>query len=120
MLFNRSLCHGKLVVSALKMIVGKYRPSHYRKIGVGSDKVVRELLYKIKEFTKCIVLYLHRNMLRIEHDTVLVIIHIGAVLKPPRTLIYLHRNDTVILSCRMIHPSRIPFILAAKKAFRVA
>ena len=59
-------------------------------------------------------------MLGIEHDAVLVIVHIGAVLQEPICPGNPDRNDPVILPCRVIHPAGIALILRAELALGIA
>ncbi len=80
---------------------------------------MRKLLYKVKQLAEGVVLNLHGNMLRVEHDTMLIIIYIRRILKSPLAAVYGHGNDPVVLSRRMIYPSRITFILPTKQTFRI-
>ena len=80
---------------------------------------MREKFYKIKKFNKGILLNLHRNMLTVKDDAMLIVIHIWGILKSPGAVIYSDRNDSVILSGRMINSSCISFVLRAKKTFRI-
>lgn len=81
---------------------------------------MRELLYEIKQLTEGRMLNLHRHMLRVKYDAVLIIIYIRRILESPRSIIDCDRNNPVILPCRMINTSRISFIFRAKKTFRIA
>ena len=58
-------------------------------------------------------------MLTVKDDAMLIVIHIWGILKSPGTVIYSDRNDSVILSGRMINSSCISFVLRAKKTFRI-
>ena len=80
---------------------------------------MREKFYKIKKFNKGILLNLHRNMLTVKDDAMLIVIHIWGILKSPGAVIYSDRNESVILSGRMINSSCISFVLRAKKTFRI-
>ena len=71
------LFHGKGIASALKMIVTEDRAAHNRQIGIGADKVMRELPYEIKQPRKRVPVYLHGNMPAVEHNAVLIVIDIG-------------------------------------------
>ena len=56
----------------------------------------------------------------VKYNTVLIVIYIWRILHSPRAVIDGERNDSVILSCRMVGASCISLILRAKKAFRIA
>ena len=81
---------------------------------------MRELLYKIKELAKRGMLDFHRNMLRIKNDAMLIVIYIRRILEAPLHTAYFNRNDSVILSCRMIYSACIAFILDTKLTLRIA
>ena len=49
LLLNGSFLHCEGISSALKMLVSEYRTADYRQIGVRADKIMRELLNKIKQ-----------------------------------------------------------------------
>ena len=49
----------------------------------------------------------------------LVVIHIGTVLKSPVAAVYSHGNDPVILARGVIYPAGIPFVFPAKKALGI-
>ena len=79
-----------------------------------------ELFYKIKQFAESAMLNFHGNMLRIKHNTVLIIVYIGRILEAPAAVLNRHRNYTVILSCRMVDTSGISFILHTQQAFGIS
>ena len=74
---------------------------------------------KIKQFDKCISLDLHRCMMAVKYDAVLIVIYIWRILESPRRIIDRDRNDSVVLSCRMIDTSCISFIFRTEKTFRI-
>ena len=47
------LRHGKLAASSLKMVVAEYTAADYGQVGVGPDKVMRELPDKVEELLEC-------------------------------------------------------------------
>ena len=59
-------------------------------------------------------------MLFVEHDAVLVVIDIRAVLQKEITAAKSQRYDAVILARRMIKPAGVALVLCTKKAFRVS
>ncbi len=81
---------------------------------------MRELFYKIKELAECPMLNFHRDMLRIEHDAVLVVIYIRGILEAPFAVLDGYRDDPVVLPGGMVDAARITFILHAEQALGVA
>ena len=118
--FNRSLRHREFMVSTLKMIVCQNRSTNNREIRIRSQNIVWKLLHKIKQLAEGIVINLHRYMLSVKHDTVLIIINIGRILESPLFPIDLNGNNAVILSCRMIDPACISFVFTAEQTFRIS
>ena len=104
----------------LEMIVAQDRPAHNRQIGVRPDIVMWELLYKIKQFPEGGLVDLHRHMLAVEQNAVLVVINVGRVLEKPTASVDRQRNQAVILPCRMVDSSGIAFIFLAELAERIA
>ena len=93
------------------MIVAEDRTTNNRQICIGTHEIMRELLYKGKQLLEGLMLDLHWNMLAVKYDTMLVVIYIWRILESPFVTAYLDRNDSVVLSCRMIYPACIAFIL---------
>ena len=81
---------------------------------------MREQFYKIKELHKGVPFNLHRHMLSIKHNTVLIVINIRRILEAPWTVIDCNRNNSVILSGRMVHSARITLIFHTQQAFWIA
>ena len=73
---DRSLCHCEGIMSSLEMIMAQDRAANDRKICIGSQEIVREQFYKIKQFDKSISLDLHRSVFAVEYNAVLIVIHI--------------------------------------------
>ena len=59
------------------MIVAEYGAPDDGKIGVRACCVVRKLSYKIKQLFKYGSVYLHRDVVFVKNNTVLVVIYIG-------------------------------------------
>lgn len=118
MFLDRCFCHCESIMSALEMIRLKIEPPTIGRSalipGSNAGKVLQN-----QKFNKGILLNLHRNMLTVKDDAMLIVIHIWGILKSPGTVIYSDRNDSVILSGRMINSSCISFVLRAKKTFRI-
>ena len=117
---NRSLCHREFMISTLEMIVCQNRSTNNRKIRIRSQNIVRELLHEIKQLAEGIVIDLHRYMLSVKYDTMLIVINIRRILESPLFSIDLNGNNTVILSCRMIDPSCISFVFTAEQTLRIS
>ena len=63
-------------MSALEMIMTQNRSADDRKIRIGAYKVVRKLGHKIKKLSKRCTLDLHRCVLTVKNDTMLIVIYI--------------------------------------------
>ena len=107
-------------MTALEMVMAQDRTADNGKIGIGTHEIMGKLPYKIKQLAEGVMLNLHRHMPGIEHDAVLIVIDIGRILEAPLAAVDRHRYDAVILSRRMVHPSRIALVLLAEKALRIA
>jgi len=81
---------------------------------------MRKQFYEIKQFDKGVSINLHRSMLAVEHDAMLIVIYIWRILEAPWCIVDRDRNDSVILSCRMIDTTCISFILRTKETFWIA
>ena len=93
--------------------------AHDRKIRVGSDKIVGELLHEIKKLAERTAVDPHGRVLSVENDAVLVVVHIGRILKSPLVPLDGHRDDAVVLPGGVVRSSRVAFILPAELALRV-
>ena len=112
--------HGKLIVSALVMVVAQYAASYYRQICIRTDEIVREQRHEVEQIAERLPVYMHRDVLFIEDYAVLVIVNIRTVLQEEIHSAQTDRDHPVVLSCRMIEPAFIPLVLRAKQALRVA
>ena len=81
---------------------------------------MRELFYKIKQFGKCRPVDLHRNMLSVKYDAVLIVIYIRRILESPFSSVDSDGDDPVVLSGRMIQTSGIAFILHTELTLGIA
>lgn len=117
-LFGR-LLDGEGVASALEVIMGQNGAADNRQIGIRADEIMREGFNKAKQTLQRILRQLHRHMIMVEHDTMLVIVHIRRVLEEPFLIVHRKRNHSQILARRVIDPSGIADILAAELAFRI-
>ena len=73
-----------------------------------------KLFHEIKQFAERCTLNFHRCVLSVEYNAVLIVIYIRRVLKKPVTAINRYRDDSVILSCRMVHTSCVSLIFLAE------
>ena len=113
------LGHGELISAALEMLVAQDRPAHDRQIRIGTHHIMGELAHKIEQFPECAAVDLHRYMLPVENDAVLIVVNIGRILHVPAAAVHIHGDDPVVLPCRMIDPARIPHVLTAEQAFGI-
>ena len=116
---NPCLCHREFIMSALEMFMRQNRSADNREIRIRSDKVMRELPDKVKQLFKRAAVNLHRHMLRVEHNTVFIIVDIRRVLKAPVPARDPDRNHAVIFPCRMIRSAGISDILIAELTLRI-
>ena len=101
------------------MIVTEDRAAHNRQIGIGADKVMRELPYEIKQPRKRVPVYLHGNMPAVEHNAVLIVIDVGRILEKPAFTAQIERDNAVVRPAWMSDPSGIALVLHAELAQRV-
>ncbi len=69
--------------AALEMLMVQNRSAHNRKIAVGADEEMRELVDEVAKSFKRLTRYFHRNMLLIKDDAVMRIIDIRRILHEP-------------------------------------
>ena len=117
---HRRLGHGKIVVSALEMVVAQDRSAHDRQVRVGSQEVVRESLDKVKQLAERVVVDRHGNMAGVEHDAVLVVVNIRRILESPGISLDRDRDDPVVFSGRVVHSAKISLVLHAELALGIA
>ena len=83
------------------MLVGENGSPYNGQIRIGTNKIVWELLQKIKQLFKHGPVDHHLHMPAVKQNAMLMIVPIGRVLEEPLLLLDLHRNRPEILSCRM-------------------
>ena len=81
---------------------------------------MRKQFDKVKKLHKSISLDLHRDMLAVKDNTVLIIVYIWGILKSPFAVVNSDGDDPVVFPGRMIQPSGIPFIFHTELAFWIA
>ena len=96
------------------------RSAHDGKICVGTQKIMRELTYKVEQFHECRTVDLHRHVFSVQHDAVLIVIYIGRILETPAAAVNGDWNDPVVFSGGMVHSSGVPFILHTELAFGIS
>ena len=94
--------------------------THDRKVRIGPDKIVRELCDEIKQLQKRRLIDLHRRMRRVQHDAVLVVVHVWRILEAPLRTLNLDRDDTMILTRRIVHTTTVALALMTELALRIA
>ena len=119
-LFNGSLGHGKLVVTALKVVVAQDAAAHDGQIGVAAHKIMGEQTHKIQQLAEGRPLDLHRGVLVVEHDAVLVVVDVGTVLQIPRAVVDGQRDDTVIFARGVVHAACVALVLHAQLALGIS
>ena len=92
--------------------------THDRKVCIGPDEIVRELSDEIKQLQKRRLINLHRRVRRVQHDAVLVVVHVWRILAPLRAL-NLDRDDTMILTRRIVHTTTVALALMTELALRI-
>ena len=112
--------HREAMAAALEVVVRENGAAHDGQIGVGADKVMRELRHEIEQAHEAVVRNAHRHMLAVEHDAVLVVISVGRVLQIPLILAERQRHDAVVLARREIHSTCIARVFHAEHAARIA
>ncbi len=101
---NGGLLHGKGVAAALEMVMAQNGAAHDGKICVAAHKVVGELLNEVQQLVEGSFVDLHRGMMPVQNDAVLVIVDVGAVLEEPVLLIDGNGDDPVVLPGGMVEP----------------
>ena len=118
--FHFGLCHGEFVIAALVMVVAENASADDRKIRIRSHEIMRKYSHEIQQIGERLSVYVHRYMLLVENDAVLVVVNIRAVLHEEVLPAELYRDDAVILPGRMIEPAGIAFVLCAEQALRIS
>ena len=90
-----------------------------RQVSVRAYEVVRELTDKVEQLGEACPVYLHRRMLAVEADAVLIIVNIRRILQEPVRPVDRDRNYPVVLSCRVVYSACIAFILSAQLTSRI-
>ena len=80
---------------------------------------MRELAHKVEEFREGIAVNLHRRVLAVKADAVLVVIDIGRILQKPGLFIDCNRNNPEVLPRGVIHATRIALIFRAEQTARI-
>ena len=111
--------HSKSIPSTLEMVMGQDRTAYDSQVCVGAYKVMRQEVNEIEHFRKSVSVNLHRYMLSIKHNAVFVVIHIGGILEKPVISRNAQRNDAVVFSGGMVHPTCIAFVFPTKHTFGI-
>ena len=119
-LFNRCFGHGELVMTALEVVVAQDAAAHDRQVGVAAHKIVGEQTHKIQQLAEGCPLDLHGCMLVIEHDAVLVVVNVGAVLQIPCAVVDGQRDDAVVFARGVVHAACVALVLHAQLTLGVS
>ena len=98
------------------MVMTQYGTAHDRKIGIGADKVMRELPHKVKQPRESLFVYFHGNVSAVEDNAVLIVIDIGRILEKPAFCAEIERNNAVVRPARMTYPAGIALVFKAELA----
>ena len=93
--------HRELVTSALVVIVREDRSTHNRQVGIRANKVVGESIHKVKEIDERLVINVHRNVIRVHSNAMLIEVRVWTVLESPTMLIEFNGDDAQVLPSRM-------------------
>ena len=98
----------------------QYGTAHDRKIGIGADKVMRELPHKVKQPRESLFVYFHGNVSAVEDNAVLIVIDIGRILEKPAFCAEIERNNAVVRPARMTYPAGIALVFKAELAAAIS
>ena len=90
-----------------------------RQIRVRAHEVVRELPDEVQQLLKAAAVYLHRRVLAVEADTVLVVIDVGRVLEEPGLARNRDGDNPVVLPRGVVYAPGVALVLGAELAARV-
>ena len=93
--------------------------AHDGQVGVAAHEIVGEQAHEIQQLAEGSTLDLHGSVLVVEHDAVLVVVDVGAVLQVPSVVVDGERDDAVILAGGVVHAACIAFVLGAELALGV-
>ena len=93
--------HRELVTSALVVIMREDRSTHNRQVGIRANKVVGESIHKVKEVDERLVINVHRNVIRVHSNAMLIEVRVWTVLESPTMLIEFNGDDAQVLPSRM-------------------
>ena len=118
-LLDWCLCHGKGIAAPLIMIMRQDGTADNRQIRIRAQKVMREDRDEVQQIFKALAGYLHRDMLAVQYDAVLIVIRVRRVLHEPPVTGQAQWNQTMRLAGRMTGMTSIAFILTAQQTFRI-
>ena len=93
--------------------------AHDGQVGVAAHEIVGEQAHEIQQLAEGSTLDLHGSVLVVEHNAVLVVVDVGAVLQVPSAVVDGERDDAVILAGGVVHAACIAFVLGAELALGV-
>ena len=106
-------------MTALKMIVAQDTAAHDGQVGVAAHEIVGEQAHEVQQLAEGGALDLHGGVQIIEHDAVLVVVDVRAVLQVPRAVVDGERDDAVVLAGGVVHAACIALVLSAELALGI-
>ena len=79
-----------------------------------------EQTHKIQQLAEGRPLDLHGGVLVVEHDAVLVVVNVGAVLQIPRAVVDGQRDDAVVFARGVVHAACVALVLRTQLALGVS
>gem|GEM_PF-5632468 len=113
------LCHGERVAAALVVVMREDGTADDREVCIRAEEVVRQNRHEVQEVLEAAAADLHRDVLAIQDDAVLVVVRVRAVLHEPAMAGEADRDQAVRLARRMADVAGIAFVFAAEQALRV-
>ena len=117
---NACLLHREHILPALEMAVAQDAAAHNGQIGVGAAGVMGELRHKVENFGQRLLVHLHRLVLLVQHDAVLMEVGVGAVLQIELLARQRDGHNAVGLPCREVDAPGVTDVLLAEHTGRVA
>ncbi len=117
--YDRGLLHSKGIVAALEVVVGQNGAADDGQVRVRTQEVMGEEVDEVKELLKCGLFDLHRHVLAVEDNAVLVVVDIRGILEAPLAAVDGQRDDPVIFPGRMVYTPCVSLIFHAELALGV-
>ena len=96
--------------------MGQDGAAHDGQVGVGAHKIMGELAHKVQQLGKAGPVDLHGDVLPVQADAVLIVVHIGGVLQKPGGAVDGDGDDAVVLPGGVVYPAGVALIFRAQLA----